>query len=135
MKYVLDASSLLRFTDNETGADRVSTLLARAAQSEVAVVLSAVNWGEIITVLCKRYDVAHMEFITRNLLSLPLSIQPVSTSDAEAAGKLRHQFKLPYVDAFAGALAAREKAILITADFDFKNVPATALKIEFLPPK
>jgi predicted nucleic acid-binding protein len=44
-------------------------------------------------------------------------------------------YKVPYADAYAGSLALRENATLVTADFDFKNVPAGSMKIEFLPAK
>lgn len=41
---------------------------------------------------------------------------------------------MPHTDAFAGSLAFREKATLVTADFDFKSATRT-IKIEFLPDK
>ena len=49
-------------------------------------------------------------------------------------------FKVPYADAFAGALTLAHtspprRATLVTADYDFKAVPAGTIKIEFLPPK
>lgn len=135
MTYVLDASSLLRYTDNEAGADRILDLLTRAARGETSVMLSAVNWGEITTVLYKRYGPGRAEAIAQNIFSLPITIVPVSISDAESAGFFKFQFNVPYADAFAGSLAMREKATLITADFDFKNVPRNSAKIEFLPSK
>jgi PIN domain nuclease of toxin-antitoxin system len=51
MIYVLDASAVLRFTDQEPGFDRVRTLFYQAAHGEIQLRLSAVNWGEIVCIL------------------------------------------------------------------------------------
>ena len=69
-----------------------------------------------------------------SLASLPLKIVSVDASHAEEAAWFKEQFKVPYADAFAGALARREKLTLVTADYDFKSV-GTAIKVEFLPAK
>ena len=66
--------------------------------------------------------------------ALPLAIISVDIDQAETAGILKHDFKLPYADAFASALALSKGATLITADFDFKPVAQT-MRIEFLPAK
>jgi predicted nucleic acid-binding protein len=54
---------------------------------------------------------------------------------AKDAAAFKCDYKIPYADAYAGSLALGENATLVTADFDFKNVPAGSLKIEFLPAK
>jgi hypothetical protein len=61
-------------------------------------------------------------------------------SPLKAAAIFKYDFKVPYADAFAGALtlahsASPQRATLVTADFDFKSIPAGTIKIEFLPPK
>ena len=68
------------------------------------------------------------------LASLPLKIVSVTASHAEEAAWFKEQFKVPYADAFAGALARRENVTLVTADYDFKSAGA-AIKVEFLPAK
>src|SRR6266568_4482371 len=100
--YVLDASALLRYLDREPGFDRVAGLLKRATRGGIGLLVSAVNWGEMASVL---YQV-----------------------HAEEAGRFKQDFKTPYADAFAGSLALREKATLVTADFDFKSA-ANTIKI------
>ena len=54
---------------------------------------------------------------------------------AEGAAIFKYDFKVPFVDAFAGSLALHENATLVTADYDFKSVPSGTIKIEFLPAK
>jgi predicted nucleic acid-binding protein len=133
--YVLDASSILRFTDKEAGFDQVRNLLHAAAKGEVALLLSAVNWGEIVCVLHKRMGPRDARKILANLASLPIAIVAVDAHAAEAAGAFKADFNIPYADAFAGSLALEQQATLVTADNDFKKVSKSTVEIEFLPNK
>jgi predicted nucleic acid-binding protein len=142
MTYVLDASALLRFTDNEAGSDRVLALLQAAAQGEADLLMSAVNWSEVVAVLDRRLGRGAARTLVGSLASLPIAIAPVDAGAAEQAALFRNDYSLPYVDAYAGALTlahsagpVRERATLVTADYDFKNVTSGAIKIEFLAVK
>jgi len=137
---VLDASAVLRYTDKEPGYKRVRELLKQAARGEAELLLSAVNWGEIVGALYKRVGMTRARSIAGSLAALPISIVAVDTGQAEAAAIFKYDFKIPYADAFAGALtlahsSPQQRATLVTADFDFKFVPAGTIKIEFLPSK
>jgi|SRR6266404_4612063 predicted nucleic acid-binding protein len=134
MTYVLDASALLRYLDREPGFDRVSGLLKRAARGEVNLLVSAVNWGEVASVLHKVHSLSVARVTMSKLRALPLTIVAANADQAEQAGVFTQDFKTPYADAFAGSLALREKATLVTADYDFKSAAHT-IKIEFLPNK
>lgn len=136
---VLDASAVLRYTDKEPGYEKVRELFKQAAKGETELLLSAVNWGEIVGALYKRAGMMRARTIAGNLAALPLTIVPVDSGDAEAAAIFKCDFKVPYADAFAGALtlahSTAQQATLVTGDFDFKAIPAGTIKIEFLPPK
>jgi predicted nucleic acid-binding protein len=137
MIYVLDASAILRFTDKEPGFERVRDLFYETAKGNAQILLSSVNWGEIVAVLYKKSG-GSAEAILASLVALPMTIVPVDAAAAMRAGKFRWSFNVPYADAFAGALALSYKsdhATLVTADYDFKNVPRGTIKIEFLPIK
>jgi predicted nucleic acid-binding protein len=136
--YVLDASAILRFSDKEAGFDRVRDLFIQAAQGKVELLLSAVNWGEIVAALLyKRAGglSALTNNLAANLAALPLTIVAADKDLAEGAATFKYDFKVPFVDAFAGSLALHENATLVTADYDFKSVPSGTIKIEFLPAK
>ena len=137
MIYVLDASAILRFTDKEPGFDRVRDLFYAGAAGDAQLLLSSVNWGEIVAVLYKKNG-AGADAILASLAALPMTIVPVDADAAADAGKFKWNFSVPYADAFAGALTVSHKsdhATLVTADYDFKNVPKGTIKIEFLPIK
>ena len=135
--YVLDASAILRFSDKEAGFDRVRDLFIEAAQGKAELLLSAVNWGEIVGALYKRAGglSALTNNLAANLAALPLTVVPADKDLAASAAIFKYDFKVPFVDAFAGSLALHENATLVTADYDFKSAPSGTIKIEFLPAK
>ncbi len=139
--YVLDASAILRFTDKEAGFDRVRDLFIQAAQGDVDLLLSAVNWGEIVGALYKRAGglsasaLTNVGSLAANLAALPVTVVAADKDLAEGAAIFKYNFKVPFVDAFAGSLALQENATLVTADYDFKSVPSGTIEIEFLPAK
>ena len=135
MTFVLDASAVFRYSDNETGAARVEELLNLALLGKVHLLLSAVNWGEIAGILFKRHGRADARRIAGNLTALPIAIVPVDKADAEGAGIFKQEHGVPYADAHAGFLAQRESATLVTADFDFKKIPSGVISVEFLAGK
>jgi predicted nucleic acid-binding protein len=137
MTFVLDASAILRFTDMEPGCERVRSLLYQAAEGQVELLLSAVNWGEIVGVLHAKRQ-ADAESILGKLAALPITILPVDAYDAAEAGRFKCRFKVAYADAFAGSLTLKRSqdgthATLLTADYDFKALPKGTIRIEFLP--
>jgi predicted nucleic acid-binding protein len=138
---VLDASAVLRFTDQEAGFDRIRNLLIEAAHGKVELLLSAVNWGEIVGALYRRAGGLSASALTNigglvaNLAALPMTVVAADKDLAEGAAIFKYNFKVPFVDAFAGSLALHRNATLVTADYDFKSVPSGTIKIEFLPAK
>jgi uncharacterized protein len=135
MIYVLDASAVLRLTDNQAGMARVRELLDDAADERATVLLSAVNWGEVVAVIYRRSGPTRGEEIIDQMVALPVQIVDVTQQDARRAGILKSEFKIPYADAFAASLALERSAILVTADYDFKTLAKGMIQIEFLPQK
>jgi uncharacterized protein len=132
--YVFDASSLLRFIEDEPGAARVEELLNQAQNEHVRILLSAVNWGEVYYVVARVKGEAQAASYSARFRSLPVEITQADWRRAESAGLFREKFLLPYADSFAGSLAAELNAVLVTADYDFKNA-TDAINVEFLPVK
>lgn len=134
MNYVLDASAVLRYVDNDAGAERVEELLNAALRSARDLCISAVNWGEVVGALRKRHRAASRAMIAA-LLQLPLAIIDADRIQAEDAALVKQDFDIPYADSFAAILARRESATLVTADFDFKRLPADFVTVEYLATK
>ncbi|HKW76176.1 MAG TPA: PIN domain-containing protein [Terriglobales bacterium] len=131
--FVLDTSAVLRFTDNEPGADRVEELLALAERKMVQLYMSPVNWGEVVYNLMRHTRRGDAGELKR---SLHARFPAIDDKDAELAGQIKGKVgdKLGYADCFAAMLADGLTATLVTADYGFK-VLSPRLQIEFLPKK
>jgi len=106
---VLDASAVLAFLRNETGASAVKQALADGACS------SAANWSEVMQKsLWEKRDWS----AARQLFeSYELVVEPVSRADAEAAARLWETHRTwSLADRLCLALAERLKSTLLTAD-------------------
>jgi predicted nucleic acid-binding protein len=133
--FVLDSSAVLRYTDDEAGADRVDDIFNACAAGQAEVRISAVQWGEVAGVVRKRLGASGQKLILESLMLLAPGIVPASAERAVRAAELRIDRKIAYADAFALDLAMESgDHVLVTADYDFKAVDDLA-QIEFLPLK
>lgn len=132
MRYVLDASALLRFLANEAGAPEVERLLNRALDGDIELLMSVVNWGEVLHYVLKTHGIDVMNTVESHYLSLPIRMFVVDHVVARIAAELRFRFKIPYADAFAAATAVQNQATIITGDYDFTLVRGT-VRVQFLP--
>jgi PIN domain nuclease of toxin-antitoxin system len=132
--YVLDSSALLRYIDDEAGADRVEEIFGACVAGRAGMHISAVQWGEVAGNLRKRLGASHE---ARIMSSLPTEceIVPASGERAVRAAGIKVDRKVAYADAFALDLAMDSADhVLVTADYGFKYV-ADMTNIEFLPSK
>ncbi len=135
IKYVLDSSSLIRYIDNESGADRLEEILGESVAGHAAVLVPAIQWGEVAGNLRKRMGPSHEKRILSGLLPVESEIVSADAECAIRAADLRVDRKISYADAFALELAMKSRDhVLVTADYGFKVVDDLA-RIEFLPAK
>ncbi len=133
--FVLDASAILRFLDGEPGVERVKDIFQRTLRDECKVVVSAVNWGEVIGKLHKRYGPRTAANRADRLLRKKLVVISATAERAARAGIIKVTQEIPYADAFGVELASDSTDhVLITADFDVMPA-ASNITIEFLPTK
>jgi predicted nucleic acid-binding protein len=119
--YVLDANAVIRYMNHSMDSQRVKTLFDRAKAGKNKLVISAVNWGEVLYTLAKRTGIPQA---AEDLKTLGVAMEtiPVGEADTEAAATLKHNFKLGYADSFAAALAMRLNGTLVTADPEFAKL-------------
>ena len=133
--FVLDSSSVLRYMDNEAGADRVNAIFKACVRHQAKMCIPALQWGEIAGELRKRLGALVGRRALESLLPFELDVVSASAERAVRAAALRVDRKIPYADAFGLNLAMDSaEHILVTADYDFKEV-ADLARIEFLPAK
>jgi predicted nucleic acid-binding protein len=133
--YVLDASALIRYADDEAGAERVEEIVLACASGQLEVCVSAIQWGEVAGNLRKRFGAATEAGVMGRLLPSEATIIPVTGERAIRAAALSVDRKIAYADSFAiGLTMESPNRVLVTADYGFKAVEDLA-KIEFLPTK
>lgn len=119
---VLDSWALLAYFEGEQGGASVTEILKEASSKGKTVLMSVINWGEVLYVTESRYGKAKRDEIERLMDQMHLEIVDVDREIARQAAHLKATEKLPYSDCFAAALALERKAELVTGDKDFRSV-------------
>ena len=133
--YVLDSSAILRYLDNEAGAERVAEIIKSHLAGRCAAMISALHWGEIAGITCKAHGNAAMELVLSRLSAFGLGVVAADADRAVRASLIKLKRQIPYVDAFGVELAEEgPDRVFVTADFDFKAA-SREVKIEVLPAK
>lgn len=113
---MLDASALLAYLGNETGADLVADAIADGTR------ISAVNLAEALSTLATRgRDPADVvsELTERGLLDGAITVEPFTMADATEAARLRPLTRsagLSLADRACLAVARRLAPAVLTAD-------------------
>ncbi len=126
--YVLDASALMAFFEDRSGAETVEDLLAKAAEAKRPLLMSVVNWGEVYYAVWRTHGEKAADAKLRETAQLPIQVVDVDIELTKQAASLKAQHNLPYADCFAAALAQTKQAAVVTSDRDFELV-AGALKV------
>ncbi len=128
---VLDSYALVAYFRDESVADRVEALLARAAQVDRPVHMTEVNYAEVKYILVRKDGSAAWQAAARILEGLPIEFHPADRALADLAAEFKARLKLSLADAFAAALARKLKTELVTGDPEFKAVEVD-IKINWL---
>jgi len=119
-KVVFDAYAILALIENDTGAQIVADMLA---DKEIAIFLSAINFGEIYYIILRRNgEQAAEEVVQSILLEESLSIVEMPWPRVKEAARIKSQGGLSYADAFALSLAKEFHAPLVTGDPEIRNL-------------
>ena len=65
--YVLDSSAILRYVDDEAGADRVAEIIKSHLAGQCVAIMSALHWGEVAGIVCKTHGKQAMEMLLARL--------------------------------------------------------------------
>ena len=104
----------------QKGMEQVRDLFHKAAEADKPLLISAVNWAEVLYKAEQKRGAEGLETAQRFERTMPLDVAPVDRELAEAAAHLKNVHNLGLADALAAALAIARKAELVTADTEFK---------------
>lgn len=121
-RIVLDASALMTFFEDRPGAGKVEGLIRLGVEGKRQLLMSVVNWGEVYYSTWSTKGPGVARKVLQDIAQLPLEIVDADMELTRSAAELRAEYKLPYMDCFAAALAADRRAALATSDKDFAHV-------------
>ncbi len=130
-RVVLDASALMVFFEDRSGAEVIEDLIGQAIAGKKALVMSVVNWGEVYYSTWRARGQSLAQKALAEIAQLPLEIVDADRELTRLAAEFRAQHRLPYAACFAAALARSLKASLLTQDRDFAPL-GSSIQIDFL---
>jgi predicted nucleic acid-binding protein len=107
--YVLDSSAILRYLDNDAGAERVAEIIKSHLAGRCAAMISALHWGEIAGITCKGHGKGAMELVLSRLSAFGFEVIPADAERAVGASLIKLKRQISYVDAFGVELAAEAR--------------------------
>lgn len=131
--WVFDAWAVLAWLKLEPKAEAVDKILSRAAADGSRVIINLVNLGEIYYKLLSAVSPRQADQALNRFKHRPFHIQHLNLHLVKSAGRLKNEYRIPYVDSIAAATAIRHGCALVTGDSDFIPVEkAGLLKILWL---
>jgi uncharacterized protein len=125
--FILDSWPFLERVLKGASIPRMDALIEMAARSEVKLLLSEINLGEIFYLVAKRRSVAEAEFVLLTMTRLPIDVVGVASGDVLSAARLKAITTVSYADCFCAALAIRYGASVVTGDPDFLDLQNSGL--------
>jgi len=119
---VLDSWALLAHFEGEKAGERVRELLKEAAEDQKKLLISVINWGEVLYTIESRYGKGKRDETEHLMNQMHLEVVDVDKELTREAAHIKAEAKLSYADSFAAALAKNRNAVLITGDKDFKSI-------------
>jgi predicted nucleic acid-binding protein len=128
---VLDSWALMAFFKGEEAAEAVETLIHKAGDEKVRLLVCVVNWGEVYYGMWRAGGKTHADEVAADLSRLPVELVDADLHLAKQAAIYKAMNKMSYADAFAAALAKIKNAELVTGDSEFKALEKE-IKINWL---
>lgn len=118
----LDAHAILRFAQDEAGADRVEDLLRASEESRLKAYVNEINLGEVYYITLGRLGLDPARRFLEQFSILAVERVPASWDIIEAASEPKAVHALSYADCFAAATAIRFETAIVTGDPEFRKL-------------
>lgn len=128
---VLDSYALMAFFEDEPGADFVRELIRKSVESDVNLLMTVVNLGEIWYSIARNNSPEIADQYVHEIKGMGIEIVEVDWNLTRQAAVFKAEGNISYADCFAAALAKLKKAELVTGDKEFKSLEGE-IKIAWL---
>ena len=118
----MDSWALLAHFEGEKAGEKVRELLKEAAEDRKKLLISVVNWGEVLYTIESRYGKVKRDETEHLMSQMHLDVVDVDKELTREAALYKASHKMSFADCFAAALAKLRKAALVTGDKDFKQL-------------
>ena len=119
---VFDSYAILKFYQDEKGADEIEKLLMSAQNGDLKAYISEINLGEIYYQTIRRVGLSVATKHLEEFSTLPVDVVPPSSDIIMSASEIKAQYAISYADCFAAATAIKYSASIITGDAEFKKI-------------
>ena len=128
---VLDSYALMAFFEDEPGADIVRSLIFKAEEGGVNLLMSVVNLGEVWYSIARSNSPEIADQYIQEINGMAIEIVDADWALTHQAAAFKVNGNIAYGDCFAAALAKIHRAELITGDKEFKALESE-IKISWL---
>jgi len=128
---LLDSHAILKFYEDEDGADKVEKLLISARQGDLKAFISGINLGEVYYMTIRRLGLVSAKEYLEQFSELFIQVIPPSADIMLSASEIKAEYAISYADCFAVATALKIGASIITGDPEFKKVKPL-VKVEWI---
>ena len=119
---LFDSYAILKFYQDEDGADKVEKLLISSQQGELQTYMSEINLGEVYCKTIRRLGLASAKNHLEQFFELPIQVIPPSSGIILSASEIKAEYAISYADCFAVATARTVAASIVTGDPEFEKV-------------
>jgi uncharacterized protein len=120
-RYALDANAIIIYFEGRNGAEKVQKILDSCANREAEIYMSVINVAEVLSVLWKKYGEANARRGVQLIVSSPISVLDASLPVSLDAAEIRAKVHTGLGDSFAAVTAISKRAVLVTADPEFRR--------------
>ena len=123
MKNILfDSHAVLKFYQDEPGADNVEKFLISSRRGDLKSIISEINLGEVYYKTIRRLGIASAKTQLEQFFELAIQVIPPSSEIILSASEIKAEYAISYADCFAVATALKFDASVVTGDPEFKKV-------------
>lgn len=125
--FVLDAWALMAFFLGQSGGETVKAYLRRAAEHDLYLHASVINFGEAYYMTWKKRSQQAAIIAAQTALLMPVEFVPVTPDRALRGAEIKARYshaksQLSYADCLATALAEELSCPVLTGDPEFRQV-------------
>jgi ribonuclease VapC len=120
--YIFDSFSLLKLLQQETGYEKVVSILEYIKSHKLTKYLQALNLGEIIYKTKREFDDQRKLEVLACIERLEFTILPTPNELVYQAAEYKAEYAISYADCFLLSSALEYDATIVTGDPDFKKV-------------